>query len=248
MAVNPVSGQRLRHQHRGAQRESLRGRRRLRWPQRARPVQPEQRITVLDPATGSVAPRHLNKHIDYSTCCAPVPNAETRKSLALPTGMAVSSNGKKLYVAALGSDKIGVFNTAALEADTFVPRLARPDPGLAAAGRPAWCWTRARGQLYVLTRFDNAISIIDTRRQGRDRARAHVQPRAGERGPRPPLPLRRLVHLEPRRLGLRELPRLRRSRQPVVGPRRPRRGEQADARPVHPRSGDLRRVPPSSPR
>src|SRR5262249_19898335 len=43
----------------------------------------ENRITVLTPG-GDVAIRHLNKHIDYSTCCAPIPNAENAKSLALP--------------------------------------------------------------------------------------------------------------------------------------------------------------------
>ncbi|KYF51482.1 hypothetical protein BE08_37235, partial [Sorangium cellulosum] len=119
------------------------------------------RITVLDPATGAVAPRHLNKHIDYSACCAPVPNAESRKSLALPQGMAVSANGKRLYVAALGSDKIGVFSTAALEADTFVPRRARQIP-VSGGGPTGVVLDEARDQLYVLTRFDNSISVIDT--------------------------------------------------------------------------------------
>src|ERR1044071_2040068 len=64
----------------------------------------ESRITVLSPG-GGVAPRHLNKHIDFDHCCAPVPNAENRRSLALPQGMAVTRNGATLYVAALGSDK-----------------------------------------------------------------------------------------------------------------------------------------------
>src|SRR5262249_20300017 len=63
------------------------------------------RITVLDPSNGnSVAPRHLNKHIDYDApCCAALPNDENDRALAIPTGMVVSSNGQKLYVAALGS-------------------------------------------------------------------------------------------------------------------------------------------------
>lgn len=43
----------------------------------------ESRITVLDPAQGA-RPRHLNKHIDYSQCCAPLPNDENAKSLAFP--------------------------------------------------------------------------------------------------------------------------------------------------------------------
>ncbi|WP_437972105.1 hypothetical protein WMF04_23685 [Sorangium sp. So ce260] len=128
------------------------------------------RITVLDPATGGVAPRHLNKHIDYSACCAPVPSAENGKSLALPQGMAVSGNGKKLYVAALGSDKIGVFSTAALEADTFVPSLSHQIP-VSGGGPTGVVLDEARRQLYVLTRFDNSIAVIDIR----DRAEvAHV--------------------------------------------------------------------------
>ncbi|MGK4008652.1 hypothetical protein WMF31_38950 [Sorangium sp. So ce1036] len=118
------------------------------------------RITVLDPATGAVAPRHLNKHIDDSACCAPVPSAENQKSLALPQGMAVSGDGQTLYVAALGSDKIGVFSTAALEGDTFVPDVAHqiPVPG---GGPTGLVLDEARGQLYALTRFDNSIAVID---------------------------------------------------------------------------------------
>ncbi|HVK63760.1 MAG TPA: hypothetical protein VM694_04775 [Polyangium sp.] len=118
------------------------------------------RITVLNPTTGSVAPRHLNKHINYGTCCAPVPNIENQKSLALPQGMAVSGDGQTLYVAALGSDKIGVFSTSALEADTFVPNLANQIP-VSGGGPTGLALDEARGQLYVLTRFDNSISIID---------------------------------------------------------------------------------------
>src|SRR5262249_1874020 len=49
------------------------------------------RITVLEPG-GGATPHHLNKHIDFSTCCAPVPNAESELSVALPTQMAVSQD------------------------------------------------------------------------------------------------------------------------------------------------------------
>lgn len=53
-----------------------------------------------------------------------MPNSENARSLASPQGMAVTRNGATLYVAALGSSKIGVYNTAALEKDTFVPSVA----------------------------------------------------------------------------------------------------------------------------
>jgi hypothetical protein len=65
----------------------------------------ESRITVLGPS--GVSPRHLNKHIDYGTCCAPTPNAESDKSLAFPQELAVTRDGATLYAAALGSSRIG---------------------------------------------------------------------------------------------------------------------------------------------
>jgi hypothetical protein len=119
----------------------------------------ESRITVLSP--GSVVPRHLNKHINFASCCAPIPNAENAKSLAQPADMAITSNGQTLYVAALGSSRIGVFNTAALENDTFVPSTANQIP-VSGGGPAGLVLDEARGRLYVLTRFDNSISIINT--------------------------------------------------------------------------------------
>jgi DNA-binding beta-propeller fold protein YncE len=122
----------------------------------------ESRITVLDPASGSVRPRHLNKHIDYSQCCAPVPNAENDKSLAFPTEMAVTANGRTLYVAALGSSKVGIFDTRELEADTFVPSTSRHIE-LSGGGPTGLVLDEARDRLYVMTRFDNSISVVDTK-------------------------------------------------------------------------------------
>jgi DNA-binding beta-propeller fold protein YncE len=119
----------------------------------------ESRITVLSNA--GVTPRHLNKHINYDVCCAPVPNAENDKSLATPTGLAVSDDGATLYVATLSSDKVGVFSTAALENDTFVPSTANHIP-VSGGGPTGLVLDDTHHRLYVLTRFDNAISIINT--------------------------------------------------------------------------------------
>ena len=82
----------------------------------------EARITVLDGA--NVLPRHLNKHIDYDAA-ARAARASRTHSLATPLGMAVSRRRHTLYVAAFGSRTIGVFDTAALENDTFVPERRR---------------------------------------------------------------------------------------------------------------------------
>ena len=119
----------------------------------------ESRITVLD-EDGSSTPRHLNKHIDYTHCCDPTPNAESVKSLAFPTSMAVSSDGNWLYVAALGSSKVGIFNTAELEDDSFVPDT-RNQILLTGGGPSGVVLDEARAALYVLTRFDDSISIVD---------------------------------------------------------------------------------------
>jgi DNA-binding beta-propeller fold protein YncE len=130
----------------------------------------ESRITVLSPG-GGVAPRHLNKHIDYDHCCAPIPNDENARSLAFPLGLAVTGNGTTLYVAALGSDKVGTFSTAQLETDTFVPNAASHIP-VSGGGPTGLVLDEERRQLYVMTRFDNGISIVDTRRQAET---AHVR-------------------------------------------------------------------------
>ena len=120
----------------------------------------ESRITILTPA-GAVVPRHLNTHIDYTICCAPIPNRENQQSLAFPVDMAVSRNGKWLYVAALGSSKVGVYRTDHLEANTFTPSVQDQIP-VTGGGPTGLALDEDRDRLYVLTRFDNAISVIDT--------------------------------------------------------------------------------------
>ena len=116
----------------------------------------ESRITVL--GTGDPLPRHLNKHIDYDV--DPVPAGVADRSLATPVGMAVTGDGATLYVAAYGSSKVGIFSTAELEADTFVPDDA--DHVAVSGGGPSGvALDEARGRLYVLTRFDDSISVVD---------------------------------------------------------------------------------------
>jgi DNA-binding beta-propeller fold protein YncE len=120
----------------------------------------QSRISVL--RQGTVTPRHLNKHIDYSAAPAATPNAVSVRSLAFPQEMAVSRDGGTLYVAALGSSKVGVFDTAALEEDRFVPD-ASMHVKLSAGGPTGLVLDESRERLYVLTRYDNGISIVDTR-------------------------------------------------------------------------------------
>lgn len=117
------------------------------------------RISILDGS--SVIHRRLNKHINYSVL--PAPAGVKTHSLATPVDMAITANGNVLYVAAFGSGKVGVFDTAALEADSFNPTVDSANYiSLSGGGPTGLALDEANNRLYVLTRFDNAIAIVDT--------------------------------------------------------------------------------------
>jgi hypothetical protein len=127
----------------------------------------ETRITVIDPGTGSIDPQHLNPHIDYSqlfTGATPPPPSQKNYSLATPLQMAVSSTGT-VYVAAYGSSKIGVLSTATLEDPAFEtnyqPATASANYITTGGGPAGLVLDEPHGRLYVLTRFDNSVSVVD---------------------------------------------------------------------------------------
>lgn len=120
------------------------------------------RVTVID--NGTVTPHHLNKHIDYSKLVNDPGFDPTAKehSLATPLEMAVTRDGQTLYVTAFGSSRIGVFNTAELESDSFNPRTASARYITVSGGGPSGIvLDENRGRLYVMTRFDNAVKAVD---------------------------------------------------------------------------------------
>ncbi len=130
----------------------------------------QSRITVIAPGTNSVEPRHLNRHIDYAAL--PAAAGVKDASLATPLQGVVSSNGATLYLTAFGSSKVGVFDTADLENDALwtTPYPGGFDPAVESAnyvsvsgGGPAGlALDESRARLYVFTRFDNGVSIVDT--------------------------------------------------------------------------------------
>jgi DNA-binding beta-propeller fold protein YncE len=122
----------------------------------------ETRITVI--SGSNVQPRHLNKHIDYTKLAGESGFDPTTRnhSLSTPLGMAVTANGQTLYVAAFGSSRIGVFSTSALEGDSFNPRSTSANYIDVTGGGPsAIVLDEPRGRLYVTTRFDNAVKVIN---------------------------------------------------------------------------------------
>lgn len=116
----------------------------------------QSRITVLDGS--GVFARHLNKHIDYSVI--PSPAGTKDKSLAQPMDMVISSDGATLYVTAYGSSKVGIFSTAELENNTFVPD-SDSHIALSGGGPSGLVLDEARRRLYVLTRFNNSIAVVN---------------------------------------------------------------------------------------
>lgn len=122
----------------------------------------EMRITVISGST--VTPIHLNKHINYSILNNN-PNfdpTQASHSLSTPLDMAVTQDGSTLFVAAFGSSKIGVFNTTTLENNTFDPTQTSANYITVSGGGPSGlALDQSRNKLYVLTRFDNAVKVVD---------------------------------------------------------------------------------------
>ena len=118
----------------------------------------ESRITVID--EHGVAPRHLNRHLDYRE--RPAGPGAQQHSLATPLDLTVSPDGATLYVAAFGSSRIGVYRTAELEQNTFDPRGASGDHIALGGGGPSGVVLSPGGErLFVATRFDNAVAVVD---------------------------------------------------------------------------------------
>ncbi|MDQ2856078.1 MAG: hypothetical protein M3R68_07095 [Acidobacteriota bacterium] len=107
------------------------------------------RISLIGLGNTSVAPVDLNQHIDYGNPAGS--DAERALSLALPADLARASDGT-LYVAATGSARVGVLDSAG----TVLARIGVGQGPTGLALNPK------RKLLYVLNRFDESLSIIDT--------------------------------------------------------------------------------------
>lgn len=116
----------------------------------------DQRITVIDD-TG-VRPRVLNKHLDFSANAWSQQDREL--SVSLPLDMAITADGNMLYATAFGSCKIVGYQTGKLRDDTFEPVTSSHIP-LSGCGPSGIVLDEDNDRAFVLTRFDNGISIID---------------------------------------------------------------------------------------
>lgn len=109
----------------------------------------DNRVTRIDPAGGLVTPIGLNPHIVHDD---PQGNdLERALSLALPSDLAVRADGSRLFVAAQGSDKVGVLDGSGVV-------LGRIEVGEGPCGLAL---DEARDILYVYNRFSSSLSCID---------------------------------------------------------------------------------------
>ena len=123
----------------------------------------DNRITRITIGSGLVTPFDLNSDVDYAL----FPNLPAlTNALAQPTAVVFDPGGSFLYVAAFGSDRVGML-------DTNGNVLARIDVGPPSAFGSAADPPNKRGprglalnasaqRLYALNRLANTITIIDT--------------------------------------------------------------------------------------
>ncbi len=137
----------------------------------------ETRITVIDPVSGTVSPKHLNKHVPFGSPSPAAEAAAKPHSLSNVRQMAISSDGLKIYAAAMGSDKIAVFDAADIEDPNFDTNF---DPTVESAqyipveGGPAGVvLDEAQQRLYATTRFDNSVVSIPLAGGAQDRITMH---------------------------------------------------------------------------
>jgi DNA-binding beta-propeller fold protein YncE len=116
---------------------------------------------VIDPGTATVTPRHLNKHIDYDLTPEATAATDTAdRSLATPLDVVFDAAGDHLYVAAFGSNKVGVFSPDELEDDSFTPDDA-DHIAISGGGPTSLALDQPRNRLYVLARYAPSISVVD---------------------------------------------------------------------------------------
>jgi YVTN family beta-propeller protein len=111
----------------------------------------QHRVSIINLQTGTpqTPAIDLNPHINYSNAAGT--DAERAKTLSLPADIVRATDGT-LYVAATGANKVGVLNSAGSVRQRI--NVGQGPTGLAL--------DESHARLYVLNRFDETVSIVDT--------------------------------------------------------------------------------------
>jgi YVTN family beta-propeller protein len=111
----------------------------------------DTRLTKVETAGGGRTHFDLNPHIDFGV--SPGPPQEIEASIATPGDAEFTADGSLLYVASFGSAKVAVVD----------PSDGSIEGRIAVGGGPTGlALAESLERLYVVNRFDNSISIVDT--------------------------------------------------------------------------------------
>jgi YVTN family beta-propeller protein len=110
----------------------------------------DTRVSMVNSVSGAVSPVNVNSHINYAV--TPGPAGEIAQCLAIPGDGVFSADGSRFYLTAFGSSKVGVLNASGAV-------TARINVG---GGPSGVALNEAADRLYVLNRFDNTISTVNT--------------------------------------------------------------------------------------
>jgi DNA-binding beta-propeller fold protein YncE len=123
----------------------------------------DSRISVIDPASGSVTAANLNPHLTHAVPPAIVGSGDPTLSRAFPQDLTFSADGKTVYVVAEGSAKLAIYDTASLESGVAAP--THQNQVNLSGGGPTGVVTDGGGKTaFVLTRFDDGISVVDLKK------------------------------------------------------------------------------------
>jgi YVTN family beta-propeller protein len=110
----------------------------------------EQRLAIVPSRLTARTEVQLNPHINYSV--SPGPQSERDSSLGIPNGVCWSTDGQRIFVASLATDKLGVLDASGAIL-ARVPTLPGPTAVIADPSRP---------RLYVLGRFHDQVQTLST--------------------------------------------------------------------------------------
>ena len=108
----------------------------------------DTRLALVTTAASTASIVNLNPHIDYAV--TPGPQAERDSAVGLPTGVAWSGDGQRVYVTSLSSDRLAVLSGAG----TLLARVP------VVAGPTGVVVDDARGRIYVVGRFHQQVQTL----------------------------------------------------------------------------------------
>jgi DNA-binding beta-propeller fold protein YncE len=115
----------------------------------------DSRVSVIDPASGSVVADNLNPQIDHQAG-----TGDPSLAVAFPQDLAVSSDGSHIYVVAQGSSKLAIYDAAQIESGALTAGSGTL-VALTGGGPTGVALDEKAGLAFVLTRFDDSISVVN---------------------------------------------------------------------------------------